>query len=252
MEFLNGGDLMFHIVDSNKFAEDRARFYAAEILCGLQFLHNEGIIYRDLKLDNVLLDSAGHCKISDFGMCKKIEPNGKAQTFCGTPDYIAPEILRGQMYGFAVDFWSYGVLVFEMLNGYSPFHGRDEEELFRAIQHGNVVYPNHMSRESRTFIAGLLDRDPENRLGMKQSSHGLVREHGFFGQIDWSKLENAQVEPPYKPNIVSRLLNLRSSFKKFPDFGILRKENSVGRLQLRLGLHIGEPKALHFRLGLYA
>ena len=206
MEFLNGGDLMFHIVDSKKFAEDRARFYAAEILCGLQFLHNEGIIYRDLKLDNVLLDSAGHCKISDFGMCKKIEPNGKAQTFCGTPDYIAPEILQGHMYNFSVDFWSFGVLLYEMLTGYSPFHGEDEEELFHAIQHNDIIFPTNISEHSVSCLKYLLDRDPIKRLGMKTSPHGLIREHPFFSKIDWNKLENKEIEPPFKPKVVSQRL----------------------------------------------
>lgn len=203
MEFLNGGDLMFHIVESKKFTEDRARFYAAEILCGLQFLHSEGIIYRDLKLDNVLLDSNGHCKISDFGMCKKIGQGGLAQTFCGTPDYIAPEILQGNTYNHSVDFWSFGVLMYEMLTGYSPFHGEDEEELFQAIQHHDVPYPNSISDNSVSCVKMLLERDPLKRLGMKTCPHGNIRNHSFFSKIDWRKLENREIEPPFKPKVKS-------------------------------------------------
>lgn len=203
MEFLNGGDLMFHIVESKKFSEDRARFYAAEILCGLQFLHGQGIIYRDLKLDNVLLDSQGHCKISDFGMCKKISNDGKAQTFCGTPDYIAPEILKGQMYSFSVDFWSFGVLLYEMLTGYSPFHGDDEEQLFQAIQEHDVLYPSSMNEASAVCVRQLLERDPTRRLGVRTSPHGDIRLHPFFARIDWNKLENKQIEPPFKPKVKS-------------------------------------------------
>jgi novel protein kinase C delta type len=231
MEFLNGGDLMFHIVESKKFSEDRARFYSSEILCGLQYLHSEDIIYRflisffiisilinqisisisisnsnsnrDLKLDNVILDHNGHCKISDFGMCKKVGPGGKAQTFCGTPDYIAPEILKGHSYNNSVDFWSFGVLMYEMLTGYSPFHGDDEEELFQAIQHNNVPYPHNISEDSVSCMKMLLERDPVKRLGMRTSPYGQIRAHGFFKKIDWEKLEAKQIEPPFKPKVVS-------------------------------------------------
>lgn len=205
MEFLNGGDLMFHIVESKKFSEDRARFYAAEILCGLKFLHTEGIIYRDLKLDNVLLDSRGHCKISDFGMCKKIPKDGKTHTFCGTPDYIAPEILQGHYYNFSVDYWSFGVLLYEMLTGYSPFHGEDEEELFKSIQYNDVPYPNNISESSISCVKMLLERDPLKRLGMKSSPYGRIRKHPFFIKIDWQRLKNRQVEPPFVPTCKSPL-----------------------------------------------
>ena len=156
----------------------------------------------DLKLDNVLLDCYGHCKISDFGMCKKISPDGKAQTFCGTPDYIAPEILKGHMYNFSVDFWSFGVLLYEMLTGYSPFHGDDEEELFKAIQEFDVIYPNTISEYSTSCVKQLLERDPVKRLGMKTSPFGDIRQHPFFAKIDWNKLENRQIEPPFKPKVV--------------------------------------------------
>ena len=169
---------------------------------------------RDLKLDNVLLDCYGHCKISDFGMCKKIEPDGKAQTFCGTPDYIAPEILQGQRYNYSVDFWSFGVLLYEMLTGYSPFHGEDEEELFQAIQHNEVIYPSNISENSILIVKMLLERDPIKRLGVKTSPHGEIRQHNFFNKIDWIRLENRQLEPPFKPKLVTYIFILYFKSKK--------------------------------------
>ncbi|XP_025062552.1 protein kinase C delta type isoform X5 [Alligator sinensis] len=153
MEFLNGGDLMFHIQDKGRFDLFRATFYGAEILCGLQFLHSKGIIYRDLKLDNVMLDKEGHIKIADFGMCKEnVFGENKASTFCGTPDYIAPEILQGLKYTFSVDWWSFGVLLYEMLIGQSPFHGDDEDELFESIRVDTPHYPRWITKESKDIL----------------------------------------------------------------------------------------------------
>uniref|UniRef100_A0A8C3WNT0 Protein kinase C n=1 Tax=Catagonus wagneri TaxID=51154 RepID=A0A8C3WNT0_9CETA len=122
IEYVNGGDLMFHMQRQRKLPEEHARFYAAEICIALNFLHERGIIYRDLKLDNVLLDADGHIKLTDYGMCKEgLGPGDTTSTFCGTPNYIAPEILRGEEYGFSVDWWALGVLMFEMMAGRSPF-----------------------------------------------------------------------------------------------------------------------------------
>uniref|UniRef100_A0A665VMV3 Protein kinase C n=1 Tax=Echeneis naucrates TaxID=173247 RepID=A0A665VMV3_ECHNA len=200
MEYLNGGDLMFHIQNCHKFDLHRATFYAAEIICGLQFLHGKGIIYRDLKLDNVLLDSEGHIKIADFGMCKEnmMGQEMRTSTFCGTPDYIAPEILLGQKYNSSVDWWSFGVLLYEMLIGQSPFHGRDEEELFQSIRTDNPIYPRWLTKDSRDILVKLFVREPEERLGMK----GDIRQHGFFSSTDWIALEQRQVAPPFRPTLV--------------------------------------------------
>uniref|UniRef100_A0A3Q0QYS0 Protein kinase C n=1 Tax=Amphilophus citrinellus TaxID=61819 RepID=A0A3Q0QYS0_AMPCI len=200
MEYLNGGDLMFHIQNCHKFGLHRATFYAAEIICGLQYLHSKGIIYRDLKLDNVLLDSDGHIKIADFGMCKEnMKDDIRTSTFCGTPDYIAPEILLGQKYNSSVDWWSFGVLLYEMLIGQSPFHGRDEEELFQSIRTDNPIYPNWLSKAAKDILIKLFVREPEERLGIK----GNIRQHSFFSSTDWNALEQRQVPPPFKPIITS-------------------------------------------------
>ncbi|XP_053114589.1 protein kinase C theta type [Hemicordylus capensis] len=200
MEYLNGGDLMFHIQICHKFDTGRARFYAAEIICGLQFLHSKGIIYRDLKLDNVLLDKEGHIKIADFGMCKEnIFGEAKASTFCGTPDYIAPEILLGQKYNTSVDWWSFGVLLYEMLIGQSPFHGQDEEELFQSIRMDNPFYPRWLDKDARDILVKLFVREPERRLGAR----GDIRRHAFFQEINWEALEEGAVEPPFKPRVKS-------------------------------------------------
>lgn len=204
MEYLNGGDLMFHIQQSSRFDHDRTRFYSAEIVCGLQFLHRQGVIYRDLKLDNVLLDKEGHIKIADFGMCKeKIFDENKTVTFCGTPDYIAPEIINNQKYNSSVDWWSFGVMLYEMLVGQSPFNGDTEDDLFQSICHDTPYYPRFVRPESTLIISQLLDRNPVTRLGMLGSPNGPIRLHSFFQCIDWCKLENRQIEPPFKPNIKS-------------------------------------------------
>ncbi|XP_054480264.1 protein kinase C theta type [Anoplopoma fimbria] len=200
MEYLNGGDLMFHIQCCHKFDLHRTTFYAAEIICGLQFLHSKGIIYRDLKLDNVLLDSEGHIKIADFGMCKEsMQEESRTSTFCGTPDYIAPEILLGQKYNSSVDWWSFGVLLYEMLIGQSPFHGRDEEELFQSIRTDNPVYPRWLTKDAKDILIKLFVREPEERLGVK----GNIRQHNFFSCTDWTALEQRKVEPPFRPTITS-------------------------------------------------
>nr|XP_020634674.1 protein kinase C theta type-like [Pogona vitticeps] len=200
MEYVNGGDLMFHIQLCHKFDIGRARFYAAEIICGLQFLHSKGIIYRDLKLDNVLLDKEGHIKIADFGMCKEaMFGDAKTSTFCGTPDYIAPEILLGQKYSMSVDWWSFGVLLYEMLIGQSPFHGQDEEELFQSIRMDSPFYPRWLDRDARDLLVKLFVREPERRLGVK----GNIRQHAFFQEIQWEALEERAVEPPFKPKVKS-------------------------------------------------
>lgn len=177
-----------------------SRFYAAEIVCGLQFLHQKGIIYRDLKLDNVLLDHSGHIKIADFGMCKEnMSGDRQASTFCGTPDYIAPEILQGLKYSFSVDWWSFGVLLYEMLIGQSPFHGDDEDELFESIRLDSPYYPRWITKESKDILEKLLERDVSKRLGVT----GNIKIHPFFKTINWVLLEKRAVEPPFKPKVKS-------------------------------------------------
>ncbi|XP_056325745.1 protein kinase C epsilon type isoform X4 [Danio aesculapii] len=207
MEYVNGGDLMFQIQRSRKFDEARSRFYAAEVTSALMFLHQHGVIYRDLKLDNILLDAEGHCKLADFGMCKEGILNGvTTTTFCGTPDYIAPEILQELEYGPSVDWWALGVLMYEMMAGQPPFEADNEDDLFESILHDDVLYPVWLSKEAVSILKAFMTKNPSKRLGcvVTQGLEEAIKVHPFFREIDWVQLEQRRIKPPFKPRIKTK------------------------------------------------
>lgn len=212
IEFVNGGDLMFHMQRMRRLEESHARFYAAEISCALNYLHEKGIIYRDLKLDNVLLDPDGHIKLTDYGMCKEsLLPGDKTSTFCGTPNYIAPEILRGEDYGASVDWWALGVLLYEMLAGRSPFDivtaadnpdQNTEDYLFQVILEKPIRIPRSLSVKAASCLKGFLNKNPLDRLGCHpQTGFSDICSNMFFKPIDWAMLDKRQVMPPFKPKV---------------------------------------------------
>jgi len=164
------------------------------------FLHKNKVIYRDLKLDNVLLDRDGHIKIADFGMCKEnVSKDNPATTFCGTPDYIAPEILQELDYGHAVDWWAFGVLLYEMLSGQPPFEADHEDDLFQAILHDEVLFPIWLSAEAVNILNQLMTKNPERRLGSDDEAN--IKRHHFFSSIDWDRLERREIEPSFRPQV---------------------------------------------------
>jgi len=212
IEFVRGGDLMFHMQRQRRLPEEHARFYSAEICLALNFLHTRGIIYRDLKLDNVLLDHEGHIKLTDYGMCKENIRHGETtSTFCGTPNYIAPEILRGEDYSFSVDWWALGVLLYEMLAGRSPFDvvgatenpdQNTEDYLFQVILEKTIRIPRSLSVRAASILKGFLNKNPVDRLGCNSDAGFTeIMTHQFFKSIEWELLEQKQIPPPYRPRL---------------------------------------------------
>ncbi|KAL7391408.1 hypothetical protein ABVT39_008987 [Epinephelus coioides] len=201
MEYLPGGDLMIHI-HNNVFTEAQTRFYSACVLLGLEFLHLNKIIYRDLKLDNLLMDADGFVKITDFGLCKEGMGHGdRTSTFCGTPEFLAPEVLTDDNYTRAVDWWGMGVLIFEMLVGESPFPGEDEEEVFDSIVNDDVQYPGCLPPDAVCIIQKLLKKNPLKRIGAGERDANEVKGEKFFETIDWEALLAKKVKPPFLPSI---------------------------------------------------
>lgn len=204
MEYISGGDLMLHI-QRGQFGTKRAQFYAAEVCLALKYFHENGVIYRDLKLDNIMLTLDGHIKVADYGLCKEEMWYGSTtSTFCGTPEFMAPEILLDKKYGRAVDWWAFGVLIYQMLLQQSPFRGEDEDEIYDAILADEPLYPIHMPRDSVSILQKLLTREPELRLGSGPTDAQEIMSHAFFRNVNWDDVYHKRVPAPFIPTVKSR------------------------------------------------
>jgi len=199
MDYINGGELFFHLQKEKRFSEERVRFYAAEIVSGLEYLHTAGVIYRDLKPENLLLTRAGHIILTDFGLSKEglHEKDDRTGTFCGTPEYLAPEVLEGKGYGKAVDWWSFGTLVYEMLTGLPPFYCEDVQEMYTRIMTADLEFPSSMGFDAKDLLTKLLERNDERRLQEPSD----IKKHPFFKQIDWDLLFHKKITPPFIPEV---------------------------------------------------
>ncbi|KAI1209432.1 kinase-like domain-containing protein [Annulohypoxylon truncatum] len=204
-DYMSGGELFWHLQKEGRFDEKRAKFYIAELILAIQHLHNNDIVYRDLKPENILLDANGHIALCDFGLSKaNLTQNDTTNTFCGTTEYLAPEVLLDEAgYTKMVDFWSLGVLVFEMCCGWSPFYAEDTQQMYKNIAFGKVRFPRDtLSQEGRNFVKGLLNRNPKHRLGAIDDAEELKR-HAFFADVDWDILSKKLITPPFKPKLKS-------------------------------------------------
>lgn len=217
LEFCPGGELFTYLAGDGRFPEHRTQFYSAEVVLAIGYLHSLDIIFRDLKPENILMDAEGHVKLTDFGLSKEgITDNYGAKSMCGTPEYLAPEILDKKGHGKAVDWYSVGALVFEMFTGAPPFYTKDRQKLFDNIKRGNLHYPNIISDVGKDFIQKLMVRDPAKRMGAEKD----VKAHRFFSEarkgipkaVDWQALYKKQVTPPFKPKIDPK--NLAALFDK--------------------------------------
>ncbi|KAJ7382687.1 hypothetical protein OS493_033479 [Desmophyllum pertusum] len=209
MEYLPGGTLSKYIHQAGRFAEEEARFYAAEIICGLEYLHKKRIVHRDLKPDNLLLDAKGHVRLSDFGLSDVFFGQDKFREVSGTVPYMAPEMLFRVPYDEAIDWWSFGITLYEMLTGQRPFENDSDNKLIEFILYAVPPQPGYLTYEAKDCLTKLLKKNPLRRLGYKGSCNPFIRCHPFFRSIDWEMAEEMELIPP--PNKVAISQSSQSS-----------------------------------------
>ena len=206
MEYWPGGELFFHLQNVGEFDEDVAKFYAAQLVLAIGHLHQHDIMYRDLKPENVLIWNDGYIKLTDFGLAKlDVIGEKDAKTFCGTPEYLAPEIISKTGYGKNVDWWMLGWLIFEMIAGVPPFYFKNREKLFKAILFHEPKYPKELSSDWIDLIENLLLKDSNLRLGSGMYGFQNIKDHPWFKEIWWNKLLKKQLTPPFKPILSSEV-----------------------------------------------
>lgn len=211
MDFVNGGHLLYHMHKEALFSESQARFYIAQVILALEHLHSLNIIHRDLKPENCLLDSKGHCVLTDFGFAKEnVSDPDSCSSFCGTLEYMAPEVVKKNKYGKAADWWSTGILLYDMLVGNPPFQHKSDNMLYKKILNDKLRMPNYLSRECQSLIRGLLQRDLKQRLNVKQ-----IKAHPFFKGMNWDKMLRKEIRPPIIPIIKDGVYDTNNFDGKF-------------------------------------
>ncbi|KAI8365469.1 kinase-like domain-containing protein [Choanephora cucurbitarum] len=200
MDYVVGGELFQLIREKKKLTETETRFYAAQVVLAIDYLHRQNIVYRDLKPENILIDKQGYIKITDFGFAKKITQD-RTWTLCGTPDYIAPEIIRSQGYTKAVDWWSLGVLIYEMMTGEPPFTAKNPIEQYQKILEGDVNWPDNINAEARDLLENLLKTKASERIGNLKDGVNDIKRHPWFSSIDFDHILAQTITPPHMPTI---------------------------------------------------
>ena len=195
-----GGDLFTLLRKSHSFKDNAAKFYAACVIEGFEHIHSMNMAFRDLKPENLIINNNGYIKITDFGFCKIID-KGKTFTLCGTPDYLAPEIILSKGHNWSVDYWTLGILIYEMLISMPPFYDRDPSNIYRKIIRSNPKFPAYLSPDSIDIIKGLLQKKPHYRLGMIKGGINKIRQHNWFKGFDWNKFKRMELPAPHVPKI---------------------------------------------------
>jgi len=224
-QFMHGGELNYHIYNekNNYFSEEKTKFYAAEIILGLNYLHKNNCIYRDLKPENVLIDLNGHIKLTDFGLSKICDDYPcKTKTLCGTPEYLAPEILFQNDYGIEVDWWSLGVIIYEMLSGYLPFRIVQSEKITKNIYKQKIKMFDHFSSEAKSLIKKLLEYNPKKRIGYEK-----IISHPFFKDIDWDKVKNKKITPLFIPKVDNNLFKYFNTEDDLKEEYLIHEKNRM-------------------------
>lgn len=215
MECIGGGELFTHLRRARKFSDEQSKFYGAQTAGAFAHCHSKNIIHRDLKPENILLCQNGYSKLTDFGFAKIIEPGTRTYTLCGTPEYIAPEVLLNKGHGKPVDWWTLGILIYEMIVGQPPFCDEDPMGIYQKILAGKIYFPKYFDKNAKALVKKLLTADLSKRYGNLKDGADDILKHKWFSSLEWSKLEKMEIPAPYKPTMKDE--TDVSNFEDIPD-----------------------------------